>query len=91
MLTPFKLKLDSCDFQPCSFISFFFFPSEMSVSHGHPQAYSQPQPQALPQPPQLLLSQPDLVLQLPLFHQQGRLHLHKVAMGENTQKNKAAC
>lgn len=53
--------------------------SVMSVSHRHSHTYSQPQPQALPQPPQLLLSQPDLVLQLPLLHQQGGLHLHKVA------------
>lgn len=62
----------------------------MPVSHGHPQAYSQPQaqPQAFPQPPQLLLSQSDLVLQLPLLHQQGRLQLHKVAAG-GQQKQKA--
>lgn len=61
----------------------------MPVSHGHPQAYPQPQaqPQAFPQPPQLLLSQSDLVLQLPLLHQQGCLQLHKVAAG-GQQKQK---
>lgn len=53
----------------------------LSISHRHAHAHSQPQPQsqALPQPPQLLFSQSDLVLQLPLLHQQGGLHLHKVA------------
>ncbi len=59
----------------------------MSVSHRHSHTNSQPQPQALPQPPQLLLSQPDLVLQLPLLHQQGGLHLHIVATKEKTEIN----
>lgn len=60
----------------------------LSISHRHAHAHSQPQPQsqALPQPPQLLFSQSDLVLQLPLLHQQGGLHLHKVAAeGKNTK------
>lgn len=60
----------------------------LSISHRHAHAHSQPQPQsqALPQPPQLLFSQSDLVLQLPLLHQQGSLHLHKVAAeGKNTK------
>lgn len=58
----------------------------MSVTYRHPHPDSQPQPQALPQPPQLLLAQPDLVLQLPLLHQQGGLHLHKVATGKQNKK-----
>lgn len=69
---------------------FHLFFSIMSVSHrhSHPNPQPQPQAQALPQPPQLLLSQPDLVLQLPLLHQQGGLHLHKVAgYGKKTEKN----
>lgn len=60
----------------------------ISHRHAHAHAHSQPQPQsqALPQPPQLLFSQSDLVLQLPLLHQQGGLHLHKVAAeGKNTK------
>lgn len=61
----------------------------LSISHRHAHAHSQPQSQALPQPPQLLFSQPDLVLQLPLLHQQGSLHLHKVAAeGKNTKNPK---
>ena len=56
-----------------------FSSSIVSVSHRHSHPDPQPQSQALPQPPQLLLSQPDLVLQLPLLHQQGGLHLHIVA------------
>ncbi|KAG7264866.1 hypothetical protein CRUP_035438 [Coryphaenoides rupestris] len=53
------------------------------VAQGGPQAQPQPQPQvqALPEPPQLLLPQTGLVLQLPLLHQQGRLHLHKGVQG----------
>lgn len=58
----------------------------LSISHRHAHAQPQPQSQALPQPPQLLFSQSDLVLQLPLLHQQGGLHLHKVAAeGKNTK------
>lgn len=60
----------------------------LSISHRHAHSQPQPQPQsqALPQPPQLLFSQSDLVLQLPLLHQQGGLHLHKVAAeGKNTK------
>lgn len=58
----------------------------LSISHRHAHSQPQPQSQALPQPPQLLFSQSDLVLQLPLLHQQGSLHLHKVAAeGKNTK------
>lgn len=58
----------------------------LSISHRHAHSQPQPQSQALPQPPQLLFSQSDLVLQLPLLHQQGGLHLHKVAAeGKNTK------
>lgn len=52
----------------------------MSVSHGYSHPDAQAQAQTLPQAPQLLLPQADLVLQLPLLHQQGGLHLHKVAV-----------
>lgn len=55
--------------------------SEMTISHGHPQTQTEAQPQALSKAPKLLLSQSDLVLQLPLLNQQRCLHLHKVAVG----------
>lgn len=60
----------------------------VSVAHGHPHAHAHPQPQtqALPQASELLLSQSDLVLQLPLFHQQSGFHLHKVAGGDSDNK-----
>lgn len=70
-----------------SFMSLLLSCSVMSVSHRYPQAHShsQAQAQALSQPSELLLSQPNLVLKLSLLHQQGSLHLHKVA-GEKKQK-----
>lgn len=39
-----------------------------------------PQPQAFSKSSELLLPEPDLVLQLSLFYQQGRFHLHEVTI-----------